>query len=134
MPECPHCGKFIHIQLIGTEDAKELKDLKDSKDLKDKNKKIYYGDFVQLTVDEFDKLLEKFGKVGVRMRIDKLDSYIGSTGRRHKSHYHTILNWAHRDPVVTQDTYGPKRICKCGQQARYQIGNEWLCQRCFREK
>jgi len=131
VPECPFCGKFIEVILHGTEDAKDLKE--DLKDLKSKSKtKIYYGDFVQLTVDEFNKLLEKFGKEGTRSRIDRLDNYIGSVGRQYKSHYHTILNWAVKDMEVLEKRREPE--CACGQPGRFKIGNERLCIRCFRAR
>ena len=29
--------------------------------------------------------------------IERLNNYIGSTGKRYKSHYHTILNWYRKD-------------------------------------
>jgi len=28
-----------------------------------------------------------------------LDNYIGSKGKKYKSHYHTILNWYRRDQI-----------------------------------
>ena len=29
--------------------------------------------------------------------IDKLNNYLGSTGKRYKSHYFTILSWARKE-------------------------------------
>lgn len=101
MTKCPHCGKIIHVSFgSGTEDAIELR----TKDQKKDQKKVQYGDFVKLTVEEYDKLTKRFGKEDVRVRIERLDNYIGSVGRRYKSHYHTILSWSHKDtPAINTD-------------------------------
>lgn len=29
--------------------------------------------------------------------IERLNNYIGSTGKKYRSHYHTILNWFTKD-------------------------------------
>lgn len=57
-----------------------------------RNKKRHF-DFVLLTDQEFEKLTADLG-AGLRDEyIQKLNDYLGSTGRRYKSHYHTILTW-----------------------------------------
>jgi len=41
--------------------------------------------------------------------ITKLNNYIGSKGKKYKSHYHTILNWSRRDieqKKTNTDKYG----------------------------
>jgi len=60
---------------------------------KEKSNKIKYLDFVKLTGDEHKKLVAKFGKSGADKRIENLNNYIGSKGKKYKSHYHTILVW-----------------------------------------
>lgn len=67
----------------------------DKKDKKD-NKDIY-GEFknVKLTNGELEKLKSKFPDY--QDRIEKLSSYVASTGKRYSSHYATILNWARKD-------------------------------------
>lgn len=60
-------------------------------------KKAYgLGNNVLISEEEHEKLLEKFGGPGVLERIDKLSAYIGSTGKKYKNHYMTILNWEMR--------------------------------------
>ena len=54
-------------------------------------------DFVLLTKEEHQKLCSEFTKEGADERIKKLNLYIGSKGDKYKSHYHTILNWEHKD-------------------------------------
>jgi len=77
--------------VIGGELQKEVKPAKEK-----------YLDFVLLTKDEYDKL-----KFGIRGDLDgwlhKLNDYLGSTGKRYKSHYHTILNWARKDNAILSD-------------------------------
>lgn len=64
----------------------------------DKNEKKYiYGEFknVKLTQDELEKLKSKFPDY--QDRIEKLSSYVASTGKRYSSHYATILNWSRKE-------------------------------------
>jgi len=56
-----------------------------------------FGVFVRLTNEEHAKLVERFGDHGTADRIEALDHYLGSRGRRYKSHYHTILAWERRN-------------------------------------
>lgn len=79
-------------------DIKEKESPKgDSKKKAPAPKKNQYGVFknVLLTDDEYHKLREKY--VDFADRIERLSGYIESTGKRYKSHYATILNWARRD-------------------------------------
>lgn len=56
-------------------------------------KKIKFADFVSLTNDEHSSLVAKLGEDGAKRCIEILDNYKGSTGRKYKSDYRTILNW-----------------------------------------
>jgi hypothetical protein len=58
------------------------------------NKKNIYGEFVALKDSEYEKLLEKLGLHLLDELIDDLNNYIGSTGKKYKSHYHTIRSWS----------------------------------------
>jgi hypothetical protein len=64
---------------------------------KEKINKIRFLEFVLLTQDQYSKLCADFTKEGADERIKKLNLYIGSKGDKYKSHYHTILNWEHKD-------------------------------------
>jgi len=61
------------------------------------NNKVKYLDFILLTPEEHQKLIEKLGKQKTIEMIEKLNNYIGSKGKKYKSHYHTILNWLNMD-------------------------------------
>ena len=63
----------------------------------DKNEKKVYGEFVRLTEEEHQKLTERLGQALTTDYIERLDNYIGSKGKKYKSHYHTILTWARKD-------------------------------------
>jgi len=55
------------------------------------------GKRVKMTQAEHKKLLDRFGPDQVKALIERLDNYIGSSGRRYKSHYCTILSFAAKD-------------------------------------
>jgi len=74
-----------------------------------KNKKHKYGEYnnVLLTDAELEKLKTEYPDY--LNRIERLSGYVESTGRKYKSHYATIRNWARKDaetsgtkPTVTQ--------------------------------
>ena len=54
-------------------------------------------DFVLLTDDEHKNLISKFGKTETLEWIERLNEYIGSKGKKYKSHYFTILSWERKD-------------------------------------
>ena len=60
-------------------------------------RKHKYGEYknVLLTDDEFEKLKAEYADY--LDRIERLSSYIASTGKAYKSHYATIRNWARAD-------------------------------------
>jgi hypothetical protein len=67
---------------------------------KDKPKKFAFGEFenVMVTEDELNKLGEKLGGAVQRDNmIERLSGYLASTGKKYKSHYATMLNWARKD-------------------------------------
>lgn len=71
--------------------------------------KIKFGEFknVLLSQEEFKKLVNQYGNNATRKLIEELSSYLKSSGKRYKSHYATLLNWARRkgcEIVVPQKT------------------------------
>jgi hypothetical protein len=63
-------------------------------DNNDKNdKKNIYAEFVKMAEEEYQKLITQFGEVGTKERIERLNLYKGSTGKKYASDYLTILNW-----------------------------------------
>ncbi len=63
------------------------------------NENNFLGQFgkVSLTSLEIQKLEQRLGPVQSDIMIQKLDTYIESTGREYNNHYATILMWAEKD-------------------------------------
>lgn len=57
-----------------------------------------YSEFenVNLSEEEYNKLLTKFGEQNASILIEELGGYLASTNKRYASHYATLLNWARR--------------------------------------
>ncbi len=80
----------------------ECKELKNKEKIYKKEKaleKKSFGEFVLLTGDQYQKLITKFGKKLIDEYIDKLNLYIGTKGRKYKSHYHVIQSWLKKEEV-----------------------------------
>ena len=56
-----------------------------------------YEDYVSMTEEEHQKLIEQFGEKGTQDRIENLNLYKGSTGKKYRSDYLTILNWERKN-------------------------------------
>jgi len=78
------------IEKIRTEEIREDKIRKEKKE-----KKHLYGEFenVKLTIEEYEKIIEKFPH-DYQDRIEDLSIYMDSKGKTYKNHYATILNWS----------------------------------------
>lgn len=69
---------------------------------KEIERKDIYIDYVQLTVTEYNQLLEKLSPKERDTYIERLNDYIGQIGvdqanKKYKSHYHVIMNWFRKD-------------------------------------
>lgn len=74
-----------------------------------------FGEFenVLLSADELQKLKSKLG-AETESYIERLSSYIASSGKRYKSHYATILSWTQKDAKNSGGvSYGinSKKLC-----------------------
>ena len=56
-----------------------------------------YGTHIRMEENEYEKLVERFGKNLADRYIEKVDLYIGSTGKRYKSYYMTVISWINKD-------------------------------------
>lgn len=97
-------NSFKSNSINSNSDNKKILSSSGEQDPPSKISKHKYGEFknVLLTNDELEKLKNEY--LDWEQRIDKLSIYIGSTGKRYKSHYLTILSWARKDkkPVITE--------------------------------
>lgn len=80
-----------------------------------KPEKIKFADFVSLTNVEYDALVAKLGEEGTKRCIEILDNYKGSTGKKYKSDYRTILNWV----VQRYEEEQQKNKNKAGNKAEF---------------
>lgn len=78
-----------------------------------------YGEYnnVLLTDEEFEKLQNKYPDY--QERIERLSSYVASTGKSYESHYATIRNWARKDAEKPKVTTTPKNGFHNFQQRNY---------------
>ena len=69
---------------------------------KEKVIKKKFLDFVMLTDEEHQKLIEKLGTTHTSQLIERLNNYIWSIWKdKYRSHYYTILNWSKNDVGTT---------------------------------
>lgn len=90
-------------------------DLEKESDIEDKSgkpprpQKHKYGEYnnVLLTDEELEKLKTEYSDY--KERIERLSSYVASTGKSYKSHYATIRNWARKDAEKGKGSYADNR-------------------------
>jgi len=92
-------------------------------EVKEHKKKEKHIELVFLSKDEFKKLTQDYGPEAVNSKIEDLNNYIASTGKKYKSHYHTIRNWMKRDGVQVRTQGVQRRVCpKCGKES----DSDWI--------
>ncbi len=96
--------------LFGSDEVPEIPPelTPEQKEKAEKAKKHKYGEFVSMTRDEYAKLCEKYGEEDTKGMIEILDNYVGSKGRKYKSHYRTILSWVVDSYYEKQQRYGTR--------------------------
>jgi hypothetical protein len=55
--------------------------------------KINFAEFVSMTQEEYDKLLEAHGQDKLNRIIEALDNYKGANNKKYASDYRAILTW-----------------------------------------
>lgn len=85
--------------------------------------KIKYAEFVSLTEDEYENLMNRCGVDGAKRLVEILDNYKGSKGKKYASDYRAILNW-----VI--DRYNEEQAKKGGKAAPsekdYEDGDDFI--------
>lgn len=85
------------IPVIGAEtDKKETetpKPARKPRKKKDEPPKVKYGEYVQMTEAEHQKLLDEYGPEMTARMVEVLDNYKGSKGKNYKNDYRAILSW-----------------------------------------
>lgn len=73
---------------------------KEKKHKKIKNirkKTTYFFGNILLFEEEYQKLVERFGEVGAKDKLEALSLYKWSHGKKYDSDYYTVLSWARKD-------------------------------------
>ena len=106
-------NKYIGVSSICSSKGSNKKDTGGKKNMeekkitgmegKDKEEKKRYLEFVLLTEKEHKNLVKKLGKEKTGKMIEKLNNYIGSSGKYYDSHYYTILLWMLDEKEENQD-------------------------------
>lgn len=100
---------------------KEKEKIKIKKEnIKEKEIKKKYLDFVYLTDEQYNKLLNIFGQTKLDQAIENLNNYIGSKGKHYDSHYHTIRK---RNQEYIQEMEKRKKELETLKQ---DLPSEWL--------
>lgn len=73
-------------------------------------RKIKFLEFVYLKKEEHEKLINDYGKDATNEYIQRLDDYLGSKGKKYKSHYHTIRTWIRKDEQNGKYKASPGKI------------------------
>ena len=91
--------------------------------MKKKPTKHKYGEYenVLLTDEELEKLKAEYPDW--QERIERLSSYVASTGKAYKSHYATIRNWARKDQKHGGGNGSAKHDGNAEEAGRY---GKWL--------
>lgn len=66
---------------------------KNKKEIHKEKSKIEFAEFVTMTQEEYDKLVDRIGERGTKRCIEILDNYKGSNGKKYANDYRAILNW-----------------------------------------
>ncbi|MPM89283.1 hypothetical protein SDC9_136391 [bioreactor metagenome] len=56
-------------------------------------KKVKYAEFVKMTEEEYQKLIDDHGLAFVEKCVEVLSNYKGANGKTYKSDYLATLNW-----------------------------------------
>ena len=134
------CDSHVTVTQSHAADIDIDKDKEEEKDICDsvpesppppaKPKKHKHGEYqnVLLTDEELQKLQEAFPDW--EERIERLSGYIASTGKKYKSHYATIRNWAKKDqqaqPIQRQAAPAYRKQSKADElNDFYNMADNW---------
>jgi len=90
--EVTDCNK-----IVTTEKSKRREDIELKKDIeksiKEPKQSFHNFDLVKLTLKEYESCITNYGEKQTIKALDKLNSFIGSSGKKYKSHFHTLGTW-----------------------------------------
>jgi len=64
-----------------------------------------YGEskIIKLSKEEYQKLVDLMGEHNLNLLIGEMDDWLGAKGKRYKSYYHALRNWARRKVRETKE-------------------------------
>jgi len=87
-------------------------------------------DLLQISPEELKKLQDKYGEAEVQRYCLNLNDYIGSKGKKYRSHYLTVRAWMRRDNIP--EIKVPNSECtRCRKKIDSIYLKEGLCAECF---
>ena len=112
-PEKLNANQPTNQQLTNDQPAtnQQLTTIKEEEEEIKNEKKKKYAEFVSMKEEEYNKLISAHGIDNTTNLINTLNVYKGSTGKRYKSDYMTILNW-----VIDKLKKESKYINQAGKQ------------------
>ena len=87
-----------------------------------KKQKIKFSEFVSLTQEEHNNLIQEYSESATKRMIEILNNYKGSSGKKYKSDYLAILNW-----VVDRYNDEQKKNPQSAKMSFEQAGNNSDC-------
>lgn len=100
------------------------KDIKKESVKKKSPHKQKYAEFVYMTEEEYQNLVDKYGSENAKAMVHKLDNYKGANGKKYKSDYRAILSWVAgeimgKKSIVQKNTnkYKPPNMANFGERA-----------------
>lgn len=75
------------------DNRESINDIRGQSASKKSGGKIKYAEFVSMTEEEHQKLIDEHGEEKVKRMIEILDNYKGANGKKYKSDYRAILTW-----------------------------------------
>lgn len=106
-PPTPSKGEAVGPSLVGKKNGKKAEKKSDEiQKVKRTPEKTQVREHVTLSSQEQDSLLAEYGEDKLKQMLDILEAYKGSTGKRYKSDYHTLLpaGWVHKRWVEEKET------------------------------
>lgn len=94
------------------------------KSRKEQEPKVKYAEFVNMAPQEYDKLVEKYGKPFTDKCIEVLDNAKGSKGYTYKSDYRAILSWVAERVEKSYPRLKVKPVMTISDKVRQQQNDE----------
>lgn len=124
--------KVNKVDLVNNNKQKKIKEKREIYKEKKESVKKRYSEFVLMTEEEYQKLVEQFGEAETLKWIERLDDYKASTGKKYVSDYRTILVWTKRDQERKGVT--PKQEKSQGHDELKDLEKYWFEALAHREK